>query len=156
MWSTHTVMGRSNEHLMHATRGRRCSAAPARCRAAAAGRCSAEKAPTQPPSRAVYSVSLWIVCVCECVCVCVCVCVCACVCGVHIMHATRGKVQVMPRRTCTRPRALQGVPPAAERRKPRCQTGQKSYANPRFCVPNALILPRAMKQLPVPRDQKGG
>ena len=49
-----------------------------------------------------------------------CVCVCVCVCE-HMLHATRGKVQVMPRGTCTRPRALQGALPAAERRKPRSQ-----------------------------------
>jgi hypothetical protein len=52
-------------------------------------------------------------------CACVCVCVCGvCVCVEHMMHATRGKMQVMPRDTCTRPRALQGASPAAERRKP--------------------------------------
>jgi hypothetical protein len=44
------------------------------------------------------------------------VCVCLCVCGEHMMHATRGKVQVMQRRTCKMPRALQGALPAAERR----------------------------------------
>ena len=37
----------------------------------------------------------------------------------HTTTTTRGKVQVMPHGTCTRPRALQGAPPASERRKPR-------------------------------------
>jgi hypothetical protein len=57
----------------------------------------------------------------SCVCVCVFVYACACVWGEHMMHATRGKVQVMPRGTCTRPRVCQGTLPAAHRRKPRSQ-----------------------------------
>jgi hypothetical protein len=38
-----------------------------------------------------------------------------------MIHATRGKMQVMPRGICTRTRALQGALPAAERPKPHSQ-----------------------------------
>ena len=50
----------------------------------------------------------------------------------HTTTTTRGKVQVMPHGTCTRPRALQGAPPAAERRKPRSQPPSRAARTPRI------------------------
>ena len=63
---------------------------------------------------------------------------CACVWGEYMMHATRGKVQVMPRGTCTRPRVCQGTLPAADRRKPRSQQPSRARS-PQFSTPSPII-----------------